>query len=547
MVLFWVLCARQTLTVLELQHIYAMRSISRGEMLKDDDLPDAETITGACSGLMIIDGNSKSVRIVHYTAQEYFRRAHQERLLRTKFDLTKFSIAYLTLPNFEDGICTSDEAMSARLERFPFLTYAARNWGVEGAAVDWDALWPDLRDFISNSAAVSVASQARDLPQHRNAQWSQEFARNVPALVLAASFDLPAVLRRMVEDYHDIEGKGSDSETPLIRSASLGLAANVSTLLELGASVNATDANGETALTRAAAGGSDAVARALLDGGIDANIKGAAGWTALMSAVSSGNLDVVRMVAEAGAELSTQTVWGDSALSLATRNGQEVIALYLADRGAVLPNSVAGRRASVVAARKGLASLVQRLTADYEALANERLQRQGHVPAGELAGIAEVEVPETKDDASDRVVHLSELLDGLDYTRGFQRRYTLLEKLAKGHSAEVYLCISKITGVRYAVKVLQTGRLGLGKQLRTEIIAMREIQHPSILRLVDVAVQDAMDEMFLVLELAPEGELFNFIVMKQKLSEEESRKLFSQLLSALAYLVWPPPLPLCAV
>jgi hypothetical protein len=65
-------------------------------------------------------------------------------------------------------------------------------------------------------------------------QWSQSYARYVLTLVLGASFDLPAVIRKTLEDHHNIEGRGSDSETALIRAASLGLATNVSTLLELG-------------------------------------------------------------------------------------------------------------------------------------------------------------------------------------------------------------------------------------------------------------------------------------------------------------------------
>jgi serine/threonine protein kinase len=152
--------------------------------------------------------------------------------------------------------------------------------------------------------------------------------------------------------------------------------------------------------------------------------------------------------------------------------------------------------------------------------------------------IAEVDEPKGGDVYGPRV-HLSEVLDGLDYTRGFQRRYELGEKLGQGHTAEVYVCKSKVTGVRYAVKIFQTRQVSfpLRDAVQSEIAAMRTTQHPNVIRLVDVVVQDAMDEMFIVMELAPEGELFNFIVLKQKLSEEESRKVFSQLVAALAYLV----------
>ena len=63
--------------------------------------------------------------------------------------------------------------------------------------------------------------------------------------------------------------------------------------------------------------------------------------------------------------------WGDSALSIATRVGDEAIANYLADCGASLPNNIAGRRASVSASRKGLHTLVRRLTADYQTVAEQ--------------------------------------------------------------------------------------------------------------------------------------------------------------------------------
>lgn len=41
----------------------------------------------------------------------------------------------------------------------------------------------------------------------------------------------------------------------------------------------------------------------------------------------------------------------------------------------------------------------------------------------------------------------------------------------------------------------------------------------------------------MVLELAPGGELFNLIVMKQRFTEDETRKIFLQIFSALEFLV----------
>jgi serine/threonine-protein kinase Chk2 len=61
------------------------------------------------------------------------------------------------------------------------------------------------------------------------------------------------------------------------------------------------------------------------------------------------------------------------------------------------------------------------------------------------------------------------------------------------------------------------------------------VNHPNVLCLKDTF--DESDGVYLVLELAPEGELFNWIVMKQKLTESETRKVFLQLFQGLKYLV----------
>ena len=125
------------------------------------------------------------------------------------------------------------------------------------------------------------------------------------------------------------------------------------------------------------------------------------------------------------------------------------------------------------------------------------------------------------------------------HTSGFLQQYTLLEKLGKGHFAEVYLCVEKSSGQRYAVKIF-TKHPGMEERSKTvglqqEIGVLLSVSHPNVLCLKDTF--NERDRVYLVLELAPEGELFNYIVMKQKLSEDECRKLFVQLFQGVKYLV----------
>ncbi|KAK4983544.1 serine/threonine protein kinase [Elasticomyces elasticus] len=121
---------------------------------------------------------------------------------------------------------------------------------------------------------------------------------------------------------------------------------------------------------------------------------------------------------------------------------------------------------------------------------------------------------------------------------GFRQQYVIQEQLGKGHFAAVYLCIERCTGLRYAVKKFEK-RTGPGERskvdgLQQEIAVLMSVSHPNMLCLKDTF--DEPDGVYLILELAPEGELFNLIVMKQKLTEVETRKIFVQLFQGVKYL-----------
>ncbi|TKA64015.1 hypothetical protein B0A55_09811 [Friedmanniomyces simplex] len=123
-------------------------------------------------------------------------------------------------------------------------------------------------------------------------------------------------------------------------------------------------------------------------------------------------------------------------------------------------------------------------------------------------------------------------------TNGFLQQYRIEGQLGKGHFATVYLATRKTDGASFAVKKFEK-RSGPGERskvegLQQEIAVLMSVSHPNVLCLKDTF--DEVDGVYLVLELAPEGELFNWIVMKQKLSEAETRKIFIQLFQGVKYL-----------
>lgn len=123
-------------------------------------------------------------------------------------------------------------------------------------------------------------------------------------------------------------------------------------------------------------------------------------------------------------------------------------------------------------------------------------------------------------------------------TTGFRQQYRILQQLGKGHFATVYLCVERATGTKYAVKFFERragdSQRSQADSLQQEIALLMSVNHPSLLCLKETF--DESDGVYLVLELAPEGELFNLIVRKQKLTEDETRHVFTQLFKGLKYL-----------
>jgi serine/threonine-protein kinase Chk2 len=110
--------------------------------------------------------------------------------------------------------------------------------------------------------------------------------------------------------------------------------------------------------------------------------------------------------------------------------------------------------------------------------------------------------------------------------------------LGKGHFATVYLCVERSTGFKFAVKKFER-RMGESQRSQTEglqqeIAVLMSVSHPNVLCLKETF--DEQDGVYLILELAAEGELFNLIVTKQKLTEAETRKIFIQLFQGTKYL-----------
>ena len=109
--------------------------------------------------------------------------------------------------------------------------------------------------------------------------------------------------------------------------------------------------------------------------------------------------------------------------------------------------------------------------------------------------------------------------------------------LGKGAFAVAKEVVHKTTGQSYAVKMISKSKLSLEdqKRLKTETSILKRVRHPNIIALKAVCETDK--ELFLVMELAKGGELFDHIVAQGgAYAEEKAQKIVKQLLQAIDYL-----------
>lgn len=123
----------------------------------------------------------------------------------------------------------------------------------------------------------------------------------------------------------------------------------------------------------------------------------------------------------------------------------------------------------------------------------------------------------------------------------FFDKYILTERiLGTGHYAQVKEAINRESGKICAVKIFNpTNQGGQATQLNRELEILVKLNHPNIVGFYDKFLEPVtMTSLttFLVLEKINGGELFNRIVKKGKLNQNETKEICKQLLNGLSYL-----------
>ncbi|KAJ6551365.1 hypothetical protein B0H19DRAFT_1030627 [Mycena capillaripes] len=109
--------------------------------------------------------------------------------------------------------------------------------------------------------------------------------------------------------------------------------------------------------------------------------------------------------------------------------------------------------------------------------------------------------------------------------------YTLGKVIGEGAYGKVRMGIHRLTSVRVAIKQIPKA---MSASLTREIHHHRQLHHPHVTQMYEVIATES--SIWIVTELCSGGELFDYLVEKGRLSEDETKIIFGQLCLAVGYL-----------
>lgn len=123
-----------------------------------------------------------------------------------------------------------------------------------------------------------------------------------------------------------------------------------------------------------------------------------------------------------------------------------------------------------------------------------------------------------------------------NHRRKLKQRFDIVKKLGQGTYGKVQLGINKETGQEVAIKTIRKCKIETEADLiriRREIQIMSSVRHPNIIHIYEVF--ENREKMVLVMEYAAGGELYDYLSERKVLSEDEARRIFRQIATAIYY------------
>jgi ankyrin repeat protein len=347
-VISWITYAKRQLTTKELGEALA---VEPGDSeLNEDNIPDAEDILSVCCGLVTVDKESQVVRLIHYTAQEYFEKILDEWNPTAQLQIASTCLSYLSFKPFKafqwvDIRWYPDQKV---VEPHALLDYAAQNWGPHASAIQQEVSEQAcaLLQDINLVACINKVLNSRQVINFKMIHLDG-MADDATRLHLVARLGLDHILEKalLLPNSGPADAKNRYMQTPLTWAAIWGNLAAVEVLFKRDdVNVNMSDILGRTPLTWAVLEGHKEVVKLFLErDDVDVDSKDALGRRPLFYAAGLDTETITRLFLERGADVSDSKDDDDdyTLLSYAAIRGCPATIQLLLERG-VDPNLKGG-------------------------------------------------------------------------------------------------------------------------------------------------------------------------------------------------------------
>ena len=275
-VLLWINFAFEPMRIDQLQHAVAIRLDDKN--LGPEALPKEEALIPACCGLVVVDLESRIVRLVHYTAEEYFAKIRQDRYPSAHLTIYARLISYLRLDVFAFGPFQLSLLDTGRVEdrshiiaglnkNYPILHYASDRWGYH-AREAFHSISPDRLGELGTSLDSATKFPARGVPEKewleklileylqqdivilgpRQVQPITEYCYldeescfwhwDIPRIHVLAAFDPCHIAEKLLDDGCDPDQRNQYGVTALLVAVKSGHIAMIQLLLKRGARID---------------------------------------------------------------------------------------------------------------------------------------------------------------------------------------------------------------------------------------------------------------------------------------------------------------------
>ena len=429
-VLMWLHFAYRPLRLTELQHALA---VEKGDAELDaNNIPSQKVVLDCCLGLVLVDKETSTVRFVHYTLEEYFRKFFTAEFPNGYSSIAETCLTYLNFGKLRQH-CTTDESLKEKMDKYALLNYAALYWGTY--------VKQQCNDNLIKLALMIVNHESERPPcavqalYMRLCPW-KPVTRKFSGIHTTAYFGLGEIMAYFCKVGWCVELKDETYRTPLVWAAESGHEAVVRLLIERDdVDVNIKDGSTKTPLFVAAENGHEAVVRLLIErDDVDVNVNDY-GWTPLYVAVENRNEAVVRLLIERDdVDVNIKDRYGKTPLFVVAENGYEAVVRLLIERDDVDVNvkDDSGKTPLLIAAKNGHESVVRLLIEGY----NIGVNVQSRYVQAALIVAAE--------NGHEAIVRLLIERDDIDVNvKGDYGQTPLSEAAGNGHEAVVRLLIER--------------------------------------------------------------------------------------------------------